>query len=74
MIIVFLFSVKGWNWGTANFNGSTLAFEVGKHDAFEIPLTYVSSCANAKNEVINLYFFFLSKSSDIFLKYIVNIT
>merc|ERR1712013_749645 len=34
-------SVKGWNWGTANFNGSVLNFEVGKHDAFEIPLTYV---------------------------------
>jgi len=44
-------SVKGWNWGTANFEGSVLNFEVGKHDAFEIPLTYVSHCNNAKNEV-----------------------
>lgn len=44
-------SVKGWNWGTANFNGSVLNFEVGKHDAFEIPLTYVSHCNTAKNEV-----------------------
>ena len=45
------FSVKGWNWGTGNFNGSVLNFEVGKHDAFEIPLTYVSHCSTAKNEV-----------------------
>jgi len=44
-------SVKGWNWGTGNFNGSVLNFEVGKHDAFEIPLTYVSHCSTAKNEV-----------------------
>ena len=48
---IFYFSVKGWNWGAANFNGSVLNFEVGKHDAFEIPLTYVSHCATAKNEV-----------------------
>lgn len=44
-------SVKGWNWGTANFSGSVLNFEVGKHDAFEIPLTYVQHCNAAKNEV-----------------------
>jgi len=44
-------SVKGWNWGAASFNGSVLNFEVGKHDAFEIPLPYVSACASAKNEV-----------------------
>jgi len=44
-------SVKGWNWGVANFNGSVLNFEVGKHDAFEIPLTYVNHCQAQKNEV-----------------------
>jgi len=44
-------AVKGWNWGTANFNGSVLSFEVGKHDAFEIPLPYVNHCNTAKNEV-----------------------
>lgn len=44
-------SVKGWNWGSASFNGSVLNFEVGKHDAFEIPLSYVSHCVAAKNEV-----------------------
>ena len=44
-------SVKGWNWGAANFNGAVLQFEVGKHDAFEVPLNYVSHCSSAKNEV-----------------------
>ena len=44
-------SVKGWNWGTANFNGSSLAFEVGKTDAFEIPLNSVNQCVAGKNEV-----------------------
>ena len=44
-------SVKGWNWGTASFNGNVLSFEVGKHDAFEVPLTYVNHCTSAKNEV-----------------------
>ena len=44
-------SVKGWNWGTAKFDGNVLSFEVGKHDAFEVPLTYVNHCTSAKNEV-----------------------
>jgi len=44
-------SVKGWNWGAASFNGNVLSFEVGKHDAFEIPLGYVNHCTSAKNEV-----------------------
>ena len=59
-------SVKGWNWGVANFNGSVgpmdlwswlylylqvLNFEVGKHDAFEVPLAYVQHCQAQKNEV-----------------------
>ena len=43
--------MKGWNWGVANFNGSVLNFEVGKHDAFEVPLTYVNHCQAQKNEV-----------------------
>ena len=44
-------SVKGWNWGTANFSGNSLAFEVGKTDAFEIPLPSVQQCTAGKNEV-----------------------
>nr|XP_027194676.1 FACT complex subunit SSRP1-like [Dermatophagoides pteronyssinus] len=51
------FSVKGWNWGTANFEGSVLNFDLAskKSDkierAFEIPLSNVSHCTTAKNEV-----------------------
>lgn len=44
-------SVKGWNWGRADFNGSTLSFAVGSHPAFEIPLSNVSQCTTGKNEV-----------------------
>lgn len=44
-------SLKGWNWGTAKFNGSVLSFDVGHHTAFEIPLYDVSQCNTGKNEV-----------------------
>nr|SVE75647.1 EOG090X02Z1 [Daphnia hispanica] len=44
-------SVKGWNWGRADFTGSTMSFEVGNHTAFEIPLSNVSQCTTGKNEV-----------------------
>ncbi|UYV73676.1 SSRP1 [Cordylochernes scorpioides] len=45
-------SVKGWNWGTANFEGNSLLFNVDGGDlAFEVPLPYVSHCTSAKNEV-----------------------
>ncbi|XP_017879490.1 FACT complex subunit Ssrp1 [Ceratina calcarata] len=44
-------SLKGWNWGTARFNGSVLSFDVGHHTAFEIPLYNVSQCNTGKNEV-----------------------
>ncbi|XP_018364446.1 PREDICTED: FACT complex subunit Ssrp1 [Trachymyrmex cornetzi] len=44
-------SLKGWNWGTARFNGSVLSFDVGHHTAFEIPLYDVSQCNTGKNEV-----------------------
>ncbi|KAH0560943.1 FACT complex subunit Ssrp1 [Cotesia glomerata] len=44
-------SLKGWNWGTAKFNGSVLSFDVGHHTAFEIPLSDVSQCNTGKNEV-----------------------
>lgn len=46
------FSIKGWNWGTANFEGSVLNFDIKKSEkAFEIPLSNVSHCTTAKNEV-----------------------
>lgn len=44
-------SVKGWNWGTAKFNGAVLNFDVGSNSAFEIPLNYVSQCTGGKNEI-----------------------
>ncbi|KAK1791889.1 hypothetical protein P4O66_013872 [Electrophorus voltai] len=43
--------VKGWNWGTAKFNGPLLSFEVSDSPVFEIPLSSVSQCATGKNEV-----------------------
>ncbi|KAF7489018.1 FACT complex subunit SSRP1 [Sarcoptes scabiei] len=51
------FSLKGWNWGTANFEGSVLNFDLmskkseKSEKAFEIPLSNVSHCTSAKNEV-----------------------
>lgn len=44
-------SVKGWNWGTAKFKGSVLSFDVNNLTSFEIPLSNVSHCTTAKNEV-----------------------
>ncbi len=46
-------SVKGWNYGTVNFEGSVLGFEVGGKgaDAFEVPLPYVNQCIQGKNEI-----------------------
>ena len=35
-----------------------LIFKVGKHDAFEIPLTYVQHCQAQKNEVMLKYWVF----------------
>lgn len=44
-------SLKGWNWGTAKFNGSVLSFDIGSNSAFEIPLNHVSQCNTGKNEI-----------------------
>lgn len=44
-------SLKGWNWGTAKFNGAVLSFDIGDKTAFEIPLNHVSQCNTGKNEV-----------------------
>lgn len=43
--------LKGWNWGTARFQGAVLSFDVKDVPAFEIPLTNVSQCTPGKNEV-----------------------
>lgn len=44
-------SVKGWNWGTAKFQGSSLCFEVDDKPAFIVPLKDVSQATTGKNEV-----------------------
>ena len=44
-------SLKGWNWGTAKFNGSIVSFDIGSSSAFEIPLNHVSQCITGKNEI-----------------------
>ncbi|KDR11732.1 FACT complex subunit Ssrp1 isoform X1 [Zootermopsis nevadensis] len=44
-------SLKGWNWGTARFNGAVLSFDVGSNTALEVPLNHVSQCTTGKNEV-----------------------
>jgi len=44
-------SLKGWNWGTAEFEANALNFKVESNLAFEIPLTNVMNATAAKNEV-----------------------
>ncbi|KAI8924854.1 hypothetical protein BC831DRAFT_292356 [Entophlyctis helioformis] len=45
-------SIKGYNWGTVDFQSSTLSFNVAKKLAFEVPLTQVANTAvGGKNEV-----------------------
>jgi len=59
-------AIKGWNWGSAKFNGSMLSFDVGNLSAFEIPLNNVSQCTTGKNEVtlefhqVSLYAYILT--------------
>ncbi|KNC34603.1 hypothetical protein FF38_09360 [Lucilia cuprina] len=43
--------VKGWNWGTAKFQGSVLSFDKDHKTIFEVPLSHVSQCMTGKNEV-----------------------
>jgi len=45
------FSVKGWNYGAAKFEGCVLSFDVEGKPAFEIPVNNVSACTTGKNEV-----------------------
>jgi len=44
-------SLKGWNWGTTEFEANALNFKVDSCMAFEIPLTNVMNATTAKNEV-----------------------
>uniref|UniRef100_A0A0P4W9E7 FACT complex subunit SSRP1 n=1 Tax=Scylla olivacea TaxID=85551 RepID=A0A0P4W9E7_SCYOL len=45
------FSVKGWNYGAAKFEGAVLSFDVSSMPSFEVPLNNVSGCTTGKNEV-----------------------
>lgn len=45
------FSVKGWNYGAAKFEGAVLSFEVSNLPSFEIPLHNVSGSTTGKSEV-----------------------
>jgi len=44
-------SLKGWNWGAAEFEANALNFKIDSNLAFEIPLTNVMNATTAKNEV-----------------------
>ncbi|XP_059146282.1 FACT complex subunit SSRP1-like [Physella acuta] len=44
-------SLKGWNWGSADFEGNSLNFKIENVLAFEIPLTNVMNATTSKNEV-----------------------
>ena len=44
-------ATKGWNWGSAVFEGRTLSFEVDGKEAFDIPLDKVSQVQENKHEV-----------------------
>ncbi|KAL3075234.1 hypothetical protein niasHS_014963 [Heterodera schachtii] len=45
-------SLKGWNYGDAEFEGQNLVFNVAEKVAFEIPLSNVMRCQTAKSEAI----------------------
>lgn len=46
-------SLKGLNWGSTQFEGEALSFNIDNSGtAFEIPLNAVSDCTSLKNEVI----------------------
>lgn len=45
-------SLKGFNWGSTEFDGEALSFNIDNNAAFEIPLTAVSDCSSSKNDII----------------------
>jgi structure-specific recognition protein 1 len=44
-------SLRGWNWGRTEFQGTQLSFLVGNRQVFEIPLTEVANTTSTRNEV-----------------------
>ncbi|CAI2187282.1 4599_t:CDS:10 [Funneliformis geosporum] len=49
-------SVKGWNWGKTEFQGSQLLFNIGSKTAFEIPLIQVANSNLANRNEVNVEF------------------
>ncbi|VDD86515.1 unnamed protein product [Enterobius vermicularis] len=45
-------SIKGWNYGKAEFEGQLLEFVVDGKPCFEIPLSNVSNCTAGKSETV----------------------
>uniref|UniRef100_A0A0N5AUN1 FACT complex subunit SSRP1 n=1 Tax=Syphacia muris TaxID=451379 RepID=A0A0N5AUN1_9BILA len=45
-------SIKGWNYGKAEFEGQILEFVVDAKPCFEIPLSNVSNCTAGKSEAV----------------------
>ncbi|KAG6891514.1 hypothetical protein C0992_005048 [Termitomyces sp. T32_za158] len=56
-------SLKGWNWGTTDFQGNNLAFLVSDKAAFELPLSQVHNSNMAGRNEVSLEFSSLSSSS-----------
>ncbi|KAG6878509.1 hypothetical protein C0993_005439 [Termitomyces sp. T159_Od127] len=56
-------SLKGWNWGTTDFQGNNLAFLVSDKTAFELPLSQVHNSNMAGRNEVSLEFSSLSSSS-----------
>jgi len=44
-------SLRGWNWGRTEFQGTQLSFLVGNRQVFEVPLTEVANTTSTRNEV-----------------------
>ncbi|KAG6903162.1 hypothetical protein C0995_004710 [Termitomyces sp. Mi166 len=55
-------SLKGWNWGTTDFQGNNLAFLVSDKTAFELPLSQVHNSNMAGRNEVSLEFSNLSSS------------
>ena len=45
-------SYKGWNWGEANIESTSLCFRVGADVAFDVPLNDITQATAQKNEAV----------------------
>ncbi|KAJ3391548.1 FACT complex subunit [Lobulomyces angularis] len=50
------YSLKGWNWGQTEFQGTNLNFLVSSKESFQIPLNDVSSTSLASKNEVSLEF------------------